>query len=111
MAEHTPGPWGYDETTLAICRLIVTIEEVQAFRVSPTASSNHVITYVPCDVNRQEQEANARLIAAAPDLLAALEGFVQRVEGLKSRLRRPLWLDASLTEAKAAIAKAKGGGA
>lgn len=54
-----------------------------------------------------EDYANARLMAAAPEMLAALGGFVQRVSALKSQLRRPVWLDACMKEAEAAIAKAK----
>jgi hypothetical protein len=72
----TPGPWTYEETTLSICRLIISVEDVQAFEVSAKATGNRTIAYVPCDVNREEQEANARLLAASPDLYAALRGLI-----------------------------------
>lgn len=49
-------------------------------------------------------EANARLVAAAPDLLEALEEIVSAADG-------DGWkpLDANLIKARAAIAKATGG--
>lgn len=71
MSAHTPGPWRYDETTLSICRGLVSIEDVGAFQVMPAKDAQHAIAYVPNDLAREEQEANARLIAAAPELLAA----------------------------------------
>jgi hypothetical protein len=78
---------------------------VQAFNISPTKNRNHAIAYVPCDVMRNEQEANARLITAAPELLAALK----RVKDIA------VWdedfdneFDAAMAEAEAAIAKAEG---
>jgi hypothetical protein len=48
--------------------------------------------------NQAEAEANARLIAAAPEMLAALQG-----------LTHPMASDADLSHALAVIAKAKGG--
>lgn len=52
------------------------------------------------DAREAECEANARLIAAAPDLLSALEWAVNS---------QPEDADSWVTEARAAIAKAKGG--
>lgn len=63
------------------------------------------IATVP-DLTREDY-ANARLMAAAPEMLAALEGFVQRVSALKTQQRRPVWLDACMREAEAALVKAK----
>jgi hypothetical protein len=58
-----------------------------------------------CTVNtdRVQQEANARLIAAAPDLLAALERFAHAMEQ-----RSYPELQGVASDAFAAIAKAKG---
>lgn len=91
---HTPGPWH-----------INTLETVPA---SIHACRGHVATVSRGSLNEigaDEIEANTRLIAAAPDLLAALEA-------LESGVR--LWIsrgvsDADLASARAAIAKAKGG--
>jgi hypothetical protein len=68
MAEHSPGPWTIDRTTLSIVRLLITPEDVTAWHIS---SERTTIAYVPSDYNPREQKANARLIAAAPALLAA----------------------------------------
>jgi hypothetical protein len=51
-------------------------------------------------------EANARLIAAAPALLVALESMVERFDGFVEHDGSTLSIDM----ARAAIAKAKGGG-
>ncbi len=57
-----------------------------------------------------EPEANARLIAAAPDLLTALKSLVQHaVYDPEGDLTRPEF-DALLDQSDAAIAKAEGGG-
>jgi len=80
----TPGPW------------YVT----RKFEVGPRSdaddqSNGMVIPIV--DVHGENREADARLVAAAPDLLAALQDIVQRNEIQH-------WFDVS--KAKAAIAKA-----
>jgi uncharacterized protein (DUF58 family) len=96
--KHTPGPWGYEQTTLTICRLIVSTEDVKALNITPKADPNHTIAYVPNDVTPKEQEANARLIAAAPELLEALKEILAR-----AGFNQGGWRDA-----RAAIAKAEG---
>ena len=48
-------------------------------------------------------EADARLIASAPELLAALKDFVHSVEN-----KDQSWVDGSVVLARAAIAKAEG---
>ena len=50
-----------------------------------------------------ENEANARLIAAAPELLAALKGFLDHVGGAADRDLQSL-----LYQAEDAISKAEG---
>lgn len=60
-----------------------------------------------------EQEANARLIAAAPDLLAALERIVSWYDGSTTDEmvhREPRKDPPRITAARAAVAKAKGEG-
>ena len=66
-AKHTPGPWsfGYGVTT----------EYGEVFGVGVTTKPDWTVVCAvsrPGDVNAID-EANARLIAAAPDLLEALQ--------------------------------------
>ena len=82
MTQHTPGPW---KTTGANIT---------------DANRNHVATVT--DGGTTDGEANARLIAAAPELLAALKDIAetQWANGVPS--------SGALREARAAIAKAEG---
>lgn len=66
------------------------------------------------DTSDDEKEANARLIAAAPDLLEALQAFVSpwdgdSVEEIESQ--SGLATSVRIEQARAAIAKATGGAA
>lgn len=59
----------------------------------------------------ENAEANARLIAAAPDLLAALKWalpFAEKYENTFPGGPRQQLMEAKLTEVRAAIAKAEG---
>jgi hypothetical protein len=60
--KHTPGPWSFDENetgrTFDAC-----------FGVAPSRGLS--VAFVPCRADDGTAEANARLIAAAPELLAA----------------------------------------
>jgi hypothetical protein len=109
-AKHTPGTWAYDETTLSICRLIVSVEDVKAFHVFPKTDEGHAIAYVPCDVDRKEQEANARLITAAPDLLVLAKAIREQfpLAGVGSCKGSDNPLEDLLARAEAAIARAEG---
>ena len=82
--QHTPGPW-----TIAMGphRIEVHTTPARAYAFS------------------RSDEANARLIAAAPDLLAALEELCE-----DKYLADPINAD-RMRSARAAIAKAKGGAA
>ncbi len=71
MPDYTPGPWTIEHTTLDIVRLLVTPEEVGAWEISAEQNPNRAIAYVPSDYAPEQQAANARLIATAPDLLEA----------------------------------------
>ncbi len=62
---HTPGPWSYEYTPY----ISQDGEEIPAFQIHGIAKISETNESRP----QEEQEANARLIAAAPDLLAALE--------------------------------------
>lgn len=90
-ATHTPGPWEISKHG--------TPDYAPQFGIYAEGSQND-----HCLVRYDNAQANARLIAAAPDLLAACEAALDDFyHELDSQLRRP-------TEEMlvAAIAKAKG---
>ena len=93
--KHTPGPWERHGNIL----------------VSPKASC--VVVRLPAQTDRVGDEspeqidrwdADARLIAAAPDLLSALEALTM----YDAALPYGLGIDHLIDDAEAAIAKAKG---
>jgi len=81
MSKHTPGPWRVSQEGYIASRQgfvpIRTPFRGDAFRDGPTRSPLHP---------EAELAANARLIAAAPDLLTALEWIVwELVEGCEDK--------------------------
>lgn len=93
MTNTTPGPW-IVETFARIDGREVT--QVSAF----SEDGNRVLC---CEVLSFNTKEDSRLIAAAPDLLMALQEIVDAADGTG-------WaqLDATFTKARAAIARAKG---
>jgi hypothetical protein len=83
--QHTPGPWRYDYE-LDYCGEII-------------ASNGTSI----CSFTDEPSTNDARLIAAAPELLEALQGMLDLLEDT-SELSRKL----AVMDARAAIAKATG---
>jgi hypothetical protein len=84
--KHTPGPWNYDRSAYSLY----------------VNSGRELVTALSMDGKRLEtSEANARLIAAAPDMLNALMDFVSYFGHDNDN-----GLDEMLTNARAAIAKA-----
>lgn len=67
--EHTPGPWTADTTTLSGVVEIRDSEKRMLTTVYAPEYTHHPVT-------AGEAEANARLIAAAPELLDALTDAV-----------------------------------
>jgi hypothetical protein len=99
-AAHTPGPWKVDVFTTAIL----------------LESKEGCICEMPSDHGQHagRRVANARLIAAAPELLEVLEGILPEYESYvmseqdeEIRDRNSAWLE----HARATLAKAKGGAA
>lgn len=68
MSKHTPGPWTIEETTLG------------SFWVRQSGGPGAFsITLIGTDGSEtHNRKANARLIAAAPDLLESLENLLDR---------------------------------
>src|SRR5215467_1496052 len=101
---RTPGPWAYTHREGADYDLVV-------YRQS---DSNHEIcqmfhTKSKADPFNEEGEANARLIAAAPELLEALKALYERGIDLGDgyyNVNQPNWKsnDILFKEAEAAIA-------
>lgn len=93
MSNHTPGPW----------RVPITMptDVVDSAENRWIANCRPSVNGAPLE----QQEANARLIAAAPDLLEALEWIVQPDIPIGSNAE---FQHRAIEVARAAIAKAKG---
>ena len=63
--QHTPGPWEADSDAYVVNEYNRVIADV----------------FINDDDNREERAANARLIAAAPELLAALQAVAEYWDG------------------------------
>lgn len=125
-AQHTPGPWKVSDKMMTdemVCRhdaigaWVHSRRDIEgAGKLLATAQSNEPIG-TGCNIghpqveSRDEMLANARLIAAAPELLDALKGLfehctmIHRVWGDGSNQKEA---DAAIAAGKAAIAKAEG---
>ena len=108
MSKHTPGPWQAEQAGMngKIIEWFVRVD-----------GDDIAIASAICDRAGNISEANARLIAAAPDLLEALEQTLQLAIDWEDEARGT-WQDEALgflhnddpiiKKARAAIAKAKG---
>ncbi len=103
-AKHTPGPWviGTSEGRVLSRWDGIGYWEIANATVTDFRGDSGEVYFAG-----GAQEANARLIAAAPDLLEALEAMVADWGKLASVVK-PLGEESSLRKARAAIAKAKG---
>lgn len=93
--KHTAGPW---EVRFRFGRQ-TTVSGRQRYPICDTGTAPVV------EANHGREEANARLIAAAPDLLEALQWLVATTEDPDAAHQ-----GRALDEARAAIAKATGEG-
>lgn len=99
--KHTPGPWFIKPVSNATVEGNLNIIQTE----SSTGKGYHVSYSAAWDdneVTKIEAQANANLIAAAPDLLEALQEVVKVLDGAGC--------EAATVKAKAAISKALGGG-
>lgn len=104
---YTKGTWGYSNPNPNT--------QSRVIKVKYSTGNIGTVGYVSChdvDMNRDPMEtlANARLIAAAPDLLEALEGLKTRAAKLAEQIdpegEGEVW--GWIEEATNAISKAKG---
>lgn len=95
MSKHTPGPWTIHAHA---------IQSVMGSTGFCVASCGQYTNSKMPNL-QQEQEANTKLIAAAPDLLECLEGLLNEAHASSKSLHpNSLW---SML-ARSAIARAKG---
>jgi hypothetical protein len=108
MNKHTPGPWKVDDREDRDDLYISTVKELGRGQWSRFAS---VVRGWP-EMEDADGTANARLIAAAPDLLDALERMVSAGSAAAASPLDPQGrladVMAELKQARAAIKKAKG---
>lgn len=105
MNAHTPGPWTVDDHLSSSC-CVGTVDEKG--RAVCNISQSKVIFHKrkrPEFVMDDEDRANARLIAAAPDLLAELKWVAGRIDRQSGS---PNFTSDEYDRIVAAIAKAEG---
>lgn len=81
MSQHTPGPWTFDDDYYVVA-----------------GEENDII----CELWSQDKDANARLIAAAPEMYEALKA-INKAFPWNEQMTRPVF-----DKVHAAIAKAEG---
>lgn len=99
--EHTPGPWCWDDNDA-----LPWTDYDKTDHAPYLINANGRIVMSGDDI-RINNAANAHLIAAAPDLLEALEAMLFSFEEL-AKVIKPLSSDPVIVSARAAIAKVKG---
>ena len=91
--QHTPGPWS-----------VAQISAANAHIEFPARGGSLAICFPDNGIGGKQMVANARLIAAAPELLEKLEALVEWVDP-----NRTIEDDfQQVSDARAAIAKARG---
>ena len=95
MTKHTPGPWKTSNMAPGIV-------------YAETGGKRDELVCTAYRRDNDEHNANARLIASAPDLLSALEMAVATIERIAPKHGPFSSVDGTLSVASAAIAKAEG---
>ena len=100
--KHTPAPWKLTLINPGPSKGSV----FEHWRIGNEEAGNAIVAECyDWTLNKSERDANARLIAAAPELLEALEGLIHSVEHEVEPHGRMV---DGIVNASAAIAKAKG---
>lgn len=93
MSNFTPGPWIYYADLPS---------QDPDWHIVTTENRLRILANVHIEPGNQVDEANARLIAAAPELLEAALAFIAPFEGIE------VVQGSDIAKARAAIAKARG---
>ena len=93
--KHTAGPWHQN------------IRPASKYPVIFAGRNKHVARVITDGLSEDEQEANCRLIAAAPELLGALKAVLEHASLDPNHLHK---FSPDYQRAQAAIAKAEGKG-
>ena len=100
---HTPAPWQVQDGTLTVYTLTRSVTNAVAVACRAGRDGGSEIALV-------EAKANATLIAAAPDLLAALTELLEHAECPEADYSAPheyeFVRDTSIAKARAALKKA-----
>ena len=97
--QHTPGPWSSADTI------------TDGLVVTANAGMTDLADFIADECGHAVAVANARLAAAAPDMLAALKDAAAHMESLARHLTSGSdanALDARARQARAAVRKAEG---
>jgi 2-oxo-4-hydroxy-4-carboxy--5-ureidoimidazoline (OHCU) decarboxylase len=106
MSKHTPGPWKAQPREFPEGQWFL---EGQ-WEVVSTRKAERLIAEAAPHIDSDSEEANARLIAAAPELLEALISATRCLAWHVEEQGRGVAMDGvTLERARAAIAKARGG--
>jgi hypothetical protein len=105
-AKYTPGPWNCDQYHPGEITAVSKWPEGAEARGIICTMNDKLLPGFPM---QQQQEANARLIAAAPDLLAACKAARIELAWLKTQIHWSGSLQAAFEKLQAAEAQAKGG--
>lgn len=106
MSAHTPGPWNYErQGTVGDWKIIGPETEGEPCRPSEVSLLGKLVSFKPGVAFTIYHEENARLIAASPDMLQALECIVAVLSQNKTF---PADINYAKSAAEAAIAKAIG---
>jgi len=108
MAEHTPGPWEYRPASNYVGYAIFPVGTLPSLASVERPRGDPEVLNVQCHNFPGNTEANARLIAAAPDLLAACQSIVALYDHALATNTTVSVPGAIWDTMKAAIAKATG---
>ena len=106
MSAHTPGPWAAVDPPHSI---VVRTESPTKSKFGADRNAAIGGFYRSDPEKLAEAMANARLIAAAPELLDALQALVSATERVSVGDYSEETHDMAVSKARAAIAKATGG--